>query len=64
MTKSAKYAEKYWFALGYHHKRIDNIQKLDNVVIESYKEFCNIDITKEYSAGIDSAEKDMKAGID
>jgi len=61
--KGAKYAQKYWFAVGYYHKRINEIEVPSEAMIGAYYERFNVDILKEYESGIESAEKDIKSGI-
>jgi hypothetical protein len=63
VKKSTKYTEKYWFALGYFHKRINDIQVPSEAMIGAYSEYFNVDILKEYELGIESAEKDIASGI-
>ena len=63
MGKKVTYTEKYWFALGYHHKKIDEISPPDVATQEAYSSYFNVDIFKEYEAGITAAEKDMNNGI-
>lgn len=64
MTKGAKYTEKYWFAVGYYHRRHNAIGPIAKDLIDSYMNYFNVDIEKEYQAGIKAAEKDIESGID
>lgn len=61
--RGVKHTQKYWFALGYYHKRINEIQVPSEAMIGAYYEHFNVDILKEYELGIESAEKDINSGI-
>lgn len=63
MTKGTKHTEKYWFALGYFHKRIDAVEPPDIATQEAYTDYFKVDILKEYEAGIKTAERDISNGI-
>lgn len=63
MTKTTKYTEKYWFALGYFHRRMDCVEPPDVATQEAYADYFKVDILKEYELGIKSAEKDIESGI-
>lgn len=61
--RGAKHTQKYWFALGYHHRKINDIQAPTIAMIGAYSEYFNVDILKEYELGIEAAEKDINSGI-
>jgi hypothetical protein len=60
--KSASYTKKYWFALGYHHRMLDNYDSPNEGMCVYIQETLNIDIMKEYHEGRKAADKDLKNG--
>lgn len=63
MSKKARHTEKYWFALGYHHRMINDIKVPTTAMVGAYSEYFNVDIFKEYELGMEAAEKDIQNGI-
>lgn len=48
--------EKYWYAVGFWHRKIDQYTPPSQEEIEYIKELCNIDILSEYEKGYKAAK--------
>lgn len=63
MTKMV-YAQKYWFAVGYHHGMSNIIEPPSKETVSYFQEMHDVSITKEYEQGRKAGTNDKSKGYE
>lgn len=62
MGKRASFLDKYWFAVGYHSKLVNEDYQPNPMVVDYLKENHGVDVSQSYQDGVSMAAKDKEKG--